>query len=127
MNNISINGWVTPSELWKNMRSAHLLVIPDAGVAENFPLLPTKTFQYAYTGQQILSLSPYPNAEMQEFLELYNAGKTFTHVNEAAKWATQLSFQKSLYDSLPLLRKVALREDVAVEFGREIEKVLAHK
>jgi len=125
-NHIFICGWISPSELWKNMRSAHVLVVPDSGVAENFPLLPTKTFQYLYTGRQILSLSPYDNPEMSEFLEQLDAGKAFTNVNDAEKWLVQLSFEKSLYESMPQLRKVAMREDVAVEFGREIEKILVH-
>jgi glycosyltransferase involved in cell wall biosynthesis len=124
---ITVHGWVSPSVLWNNMRSAHVLIIPDAGVAENFHLLPTKTFQYAHTGRQILSFSPFKNPEMQAFLEHFNAGLFCTSVDEAANWATQLSFQKSLYEALPQLRKVAMRTDVAVEFGAEIEKVLAGK
>ena len=125
--NISINGWVSPSVLWKNMRSAHLLIIPDAGVAENFPLLPTKTFQYAHSGRQILGLSPYKNLEMQEFLTHFNAGTFCTNVDDAVKWITQLSFEKGQYESLPPLRKVAMRTDVAVEYGTEIEKLLANR
>jgi len=124
---ISINRWVSPSELWKNMRSAHLLLIPDAGVAEDFPLLPTKTFQYAHTGRQILGLSPYKNPEMAEFLSHFNAGTLCTNVNDAVRWVTQLSFEKGQYELLPPLRKLAMREDVAMEYGAEIEKVLVHR
>ncbi len=125
--NISINGWVSPSELWGNMRSAHLLVIPDAGVAADFPLLPTKTFQYAHTGRQVLSLSPHKNAEMDEFLGHWNAGKLCNTVDNAVKWITALSFEKSQYEVMPPLRNVAMRSDVAVEYGKEIEKLLAHR
>lgn len=126
-NCISINNWVSPSELWKNMRSAHLLVIPDAGVAEDFPLLPTKTFQYAHTGRQILSLSPHKNEEMDEFLDQWKAGKLCNTVDDAVKWLTQLSFDKNLYEIMPPLRNVAMRGDVAVEYGKEIEKTLVNR
>ncbi len=124
---MEINGWVSPGELWQNMRSAHLLLIPDSGVAENYPLLPTKTFQYACTGKQILCLSPYKNDEMQEFLDAHHAGMLYTNVEAAAAWVMKLSFEKEQYEQLPPLRNVPLRADAAHKMGVEIEKIMAHK
>lgn len=121
---ISVHGWVSPSDLWNDLRSAHLLVIPVADVAENYPLLPTKTFQYAYTGRQILCLSQFENAEMREFLHNFDAGFFTTNVDEAVKWVSHLSLEKTQYEALPPLRNVLLREQVAEDYGREIEKII---
>ena len=124
---MDINGWVMPGELWQNMRSAHLLLIPDSGVAENYPLLPTKTFQYAYTGRQILCLSAYKNDEMQEFLDAHHAGIVTTNVDDAATWVAQLSFAKEQYEQMPAMRNVPLRAQAAHDMGIEIEKIMAQK
>ena len=120
---ISISGWISPSELWKNTRSAHLLLVPDPGVAENYPLISTKTFQLAYSGRQILCLSKYPNIEMQEFLDKYDAGIVATNIDKAVEWASERSFEKSQYEGLPALRDIKQREQLATELGNEIEKI----
>jgi glycosyltransferase involved in cell wall biosynthesis len=125
--NVVINGWISPELLWKELRSAHLLLITDSGAAENYPLLPTKTFQYLYTGRQILCLSRYENFEMKDFLEHQNAGMDTTEIPAALKWVEKLSFQKELYERLPPLRNVALRENVAFEFGKHIESIILKK
>ncbi len=124
---IAINGWVSPGELWKKLRSAHLLLLPDAGVAENYPLLPTKIFQYAYTGRQILCLEKYPNYEIKEFLDKHAAGIATTDTDVAVKWVKELSAERGQYGPLPPLRDIRLREDQAVIFGLEIEKIIAKK
>ena len=125
--NIVINDWVSPWQLWKNTRSAHLLVIIDSATEENYPVLLTKTFQYAYSGQQLLCLLKYENNEMREFLDKYNAGMVTTHVDEAVKFVTQLAANKSIYEALPPLRNVAKREDIAAAYGMAIEKVIAKR
>jgi|GEM_PF-1783177 len=125
--NVVINGWVSPSELWAHTRSAHLLVIPDPGISEDHPLFPTKTFQYAYSGRQILCLFRYKNEEMDELLKNYDAGKSFTNIADAKKWVEKLSFETSQYEALPSLRKIPLREDIAVEYALFIEQLLLKK
>lgn len=124
---IVINTWIHPWQLWKNTRSAHLLVIIDSATEENHPLLLTKTFQCAYSGQQLLCLQQYNNIEMQEFLDEHNAGATFTDTDEAKKWIVQLSAEKKQYESLPPLRNIPMRENVAEKYGREIEMLRADK
>jgi hypothetical protein len=124
---ITVNGWVSPQALWGSLRSAHVLLLPDAGVAENYPLLPTKIFQYAYTGRQILCIEKFTNHEIGEFLQLHSAGLATTNIDEAAVWLTRLSEESSQYLTLPPLRNIRLREDQAVIFGQEIEKTIAKK
>ena len=124
---ISVNEWVSPSALWGNLRSAHLLLIPDSGVAEHFPIIPTKAFQYAYTGQQILCLLEYKNDEMQEFLDEYDAGLASTNIDEAVKWTKELAQEQTQYNSLPPLRNIPLRENLAMQFGEYIEKAIVKK
>lgn len=121
---ITVNGWVSPSQLWVQLRSAHLLLITDSGVDEHFPMLPTKTFQYAYSGRQILCLHKYENTEMQEFLDQYNAGTVCTDAGTASAWVNALMKQEELYSQLPPLRKILLREDMAAEYGAAIMKIL---
>lgn len=122
---VSINEWVSPSELWKRTRSAHLLLVPDPGLAEHYPLISTKTFQLAYTGRQILCLSKYENKEMEEFLNKYDAGIITTNIDEAVTWASKLSFEKGQYEHLPGLRNILQRGQAAIDFGKEIEKIMS--
>jgi glycosyltransferase involved in cell wall biosynthesis len=126
-NKIMINEWVSPWELWQNLRSAHLLVIIDSSTEENYPILLTKTFQYAYSGRQLLCLQQHRNDEMKEFLDLHRAGAVFTDTDEAVKWVTQLSAGHTQYEALPPLRDIPTREDVAEQFGKEIESLHAHE
>lgn len=121
---IEANGWISPAELWKKIRSAHLLLIPDSGVAEDHPVVPTKTFQYAYAGRQILCLFRFMNDEMREFLDHHKAGTVLLDAAQAAKWAVDLSADSTLYRELPPLRKVAMREDNAEAFGVAVAKAL---
>ena len=123
--NIVINDWVSPWQLWKNTRSAHLLVIIDSATEENYPVLLTKTFQYAYSGQQLLCLLKYKNNEMREFLDRYDAGMVTTHVNEAVQFTAQLAANKNIYETLPPLRNIARREDIAEAYGVAIQKVIS--
>ena len=120
---VEINEWVAPSELWGRIRSAHLLVIIDSSTLENYPILLTKTFQYAYTGQKILCIQKYDNPEMEEFLAHHQAGLVTTDVNTASDWVVKFAATESLYKILPPLRNIPLRPEIAAAFGREIEKV----
>jgi len=125
--NIVINEWTSPALLWQEIRSAHLLVIIDSSTLENYPILLTKTFQYAFSGRQILCLQKYNNPEMEEFLEYHDAGLVTTQVADAAAWITRMVLSGTLYESLPPLRNIPQREDVAEQFGHEVEKVLNEK
>lgn len=120
---IVVNGWVSPWELWKHTRSAHLLVIIDSATEENYPILLTKTFQYAHSGRQLLCLQKYRNDEMKEFLQLHHAGAVYTDTDEAAQWVASLATQKTLYESLPELRNIPTREEVAAQYGKRIEQL----
>ncbi|WP_345081383.1 hypothetical protein [Nemorincola caseinilytica] len=121
---IEANGWISPAELWQKIRSAHLLLIPDSGVAEDHPVVPTKTFQYAYAGRQILCLFRYMNDEMRDFLQEHHAGAVCTDASAAAKWAVDLAADAGLYRELPPLRNVPMREDVAAAYGKAVAKAL---
>lgn len=121
---IQPNGWVSPGDLWKEIRSAHLLVIPDLGVAEDHPILPTKTFQYAYSGRQILCLFRYMNEEMKEFLHNEQAGAIYTNVDEATAWVQKMAGDNALYTTMPALRNIPMREDIAATYGGEVAKTL---
>ena len=123
-NYISANEWISPAALWKEIRSAHLLVITDLGVSEQHPMLPTKTFQYAYSGRKILCLFRYMETEMKELLEKYHAGMIFTNVAEATDWVKNITFEQEQYATLPPLRNVPMRQDIAINFGNEIIKVM---
>ncbi len=120
--NIVINGWVSPWQLWKQIRSAHVLVIIDSATEENYPILLTKTFQYAYTGQQMLCLQKYENPEMDEFLTENNAGLVTIDNDKAVEWLTRLANGTQLYKILPPLRNTGQREDIAEAYGRVIEQ-----
>lgn len=124
---IVINGWLSPHELWPRLRSAHLLLLPDGGIAENYPLLPTKIFQYAYTGQQILCLEKYHNEEIDEFLDYYQAGMSTTDVDLAVAWTVKQAAVPEQYQQLPPLRNVAQREDQALIFADVIDKIMTKK
>jgi hypothetical protein len=124
---VVVNEWAVPSQLWKNLRSAHLLVITDLGVAKDFSHLPTKLFQFAYTGKQILCLLQHETIEMQQFLDHFNAGIACTNTNAAVTWVEQIVKEKNQYESLPPRRNIALREDVAEAFGVQILKLFDNK
>ncbi|MES2701970.1 MAG: hypothetical protein V4649_04980 [Bacteroidota bacterium] len=124
---VEANAWIAPGELWTQMRSAHLLVIPDPGVAEHYPVLPTKTFQYAYTGRQILGLLEFANPIMQEFLQEHNAGMATTKVSDAVPWVSAMMSDETLYKELPPLRRMPFREELAEAYGREIQGIIAGK
>lgn len=121
---IVANGWITPSELWKNIRSAHILALPDYGVSVDHPIVPTKTFQYALSGQKILCLLKYPNEDMEKFLKEHDAGVVYLNVDDAAKWVIEKAADPNLYLSLPPLKNVPQREGMATMLGSEIAKVL---
>jgi glycosyltransferase involved in cell wall biosynthesis len=126
--NIVINEWVSPWQLWKNLRSAHLLVVIDSATEENYPILLTKTFQYAYSGQQLLCLQKYENKEMHEFLQRHHAGMVSTSTSEAATWISSLAADLNIYETLPPLRStIAQREDVAEAYGKEINNIINKK
>lgn len=122
--NISANEWISPQALWGEIRSAHLLVITDLGVSEQHPILPTKTFQYAYSGRRILCLFRYMETEMKALLEQYNAGRIYTNIAEATDWVKNITFEEEQYNSMPPLRNVPLRQDIAEQYGNEIIKVM---
>ena len=124
-NIISVNEWIAPSELWKELRSAHLLVIPDSGVAENYPLMPTKTFQYAFTGRQLLCLLEFRNDEIESFLNQQNAGIACYDADSGYQWILNLMKDNKQYNELPPIRNLPTRDIIAANFGREIEKIIA--
>jgi glycosyltransferase involved in cell wall biosynthesis len=121
---VVVNGWIAPDALWRELRSAHLLVVTDSGVAEDFPIVPTKTFQYAHTGRQILSLEKHQNPAMEAFLKQYEAGKTFSGIDDACEWVAELMRNEHLYTVMPALRQVPLRNDAALNLAADITRVL---
>lgn len=125
--NMVIHDWVSPAAIWKEMRSAHLLLIFDGGFFRGMPLIMTKTYQYAYTGRPILALSKNGNVTYEEFFRQYNAGKVCTGVDEAFTWVKELMADEQQYQTLPGLRKVPTRSEIAVEFGNAIENLLKAK
>jgi hypothetical protein len=122
---VQINEWISPAQLWKRLRSAHVLLIPDSGVAENYPILPTKTFQYAYTGRQLLCLLEFKNDEMKSFLADHHAGLATTNIAEAVQWTRTIAAEADQYKQLPALRPIPQRDTVAVSFGKQIESIIA--
>ena len=119
---VIIHNWVSPSAIWTEMRSAHLLVTFDTG--STMPILMTKAYQYAHTGRPILALYKDDNEVYDEFFELYNAGKIFKDVNEAANWVLQLMNDEQQYEVMPKRKKVPFRKDIAYELGTRIESIL---
>ena len=84
----------------------------------------TKAYQYAHTGRPILELYKDDNEVYDEFFELYNAGKIFKDVNEAANWVLQLMNDEQQYEVMPKRKKVPFRKDIAYELGTRIESIL---
>jgi glycosyltransferase involved in cell wall biosynthesis len=118
------HGWVSPAEVWRQMRSAHLLLIFDGGFFRGMPLIMTKTYQYALSGRPILALSKNGNESYEAFFARYNAGTVCTSVTDAAQWAAQLARDERNYTSLPPLKDVPTRPQIAREFAGAIENIL---
>lgn len=125
--NVVIHEWVTPAAIWKEMRSAHLLLIFDGGFFRGMPLIMTKTYQYAYTGRPILALAKNGNETYEEFFKQYNAGKVCTTVDDAYQWIKELMADERQYKSMPPLRKVPTRAETAIEFALAAENLLKAK
>jgi hypothetical protein len=124
---VMIHSWVTPEAIWKEMRSAHILLVFDGGFYQRMPLLMTKTFQYAHSGRPILALSKYGNTTYDTFFKTFDAGVVCQTVNEAAKWVKKISENEKLYQVMPPLKKVPMRREMAIEFARAIENILKAK
>ncbi len=126
-NSVVIHNWVTPEEIWKQMRSAHVLLIFDGGFYNNMPLIMTKTFQYAQTGRQILVLSKNGNSTYETLFDAYNAGSVFTNLDAACKWLKDKSHDPALYNRMPPLKPMPSRADIAIRLGQQIEQLLNRK
>lgn len=125
---VEIYGWVSPEVLWQKLRSAHVLVTYDSCLPDNYPILPTKTVQYAYSGRKILSLKQYPDGAIESFLSSYNAGVICYNTIDAATWLADYSFNKELYTEMPELRAdVPERISFAKKYGEKIEEILGAK
>ena len=121
---IVVHEWVSPAAIWKEMRSAHLLLIFDGGFFRDMPLIMTKTYQYAYTGRPILALSKNGNTSYEELFKKYDAGKVCQSVDDALVWVKKLAADEQQYQIMPNFRKVPTRSEIAVDFGRHIETLL---
>ena len=122
---IAIHNWITPKAIWKEMRSAHLLLTFDTGIS--MPLIMTKSYQYAYTGRPILALYNKDNESYTEFFRLYDAGRIFYDTQKAMQWVKEMILEETQYKMLPALKKIPLRNEIAEELGEKIIEILAYK
>ncbi len=120
-NNVVIHGWVSPADIWKEMRSAHLLLLFGSKLYKNMPLIMTKAYQYAHTGRPILAISNYDNATYRDFFDTYKAGALCQTVDEAVQWVKNLIPEEQQYQIMPNFRTVPTRTEIALEYGRFIE------
>jgi hypothetical protein len=125
--NIVAHEWVSPATIWKEMRSAHLLLAFDPGLPDGMPLLMTKSYQYAMTGRPILALCKYGNTAYEDFFDTYHAGVVCSNVDERIDWVVNLVNDPKQYEVMPPMRKVPTRKENATSFGRYIEELLAKK
>ena len=123
-NIVVIHGWVSPADIWKEMRSAHLLLLFGSDLYKNMSLIMTKAYQYALTGRPILAISTYTNTGYIDFFKTYNAGSLCQSVEEAVAYVKKLAEDDQQYQIMPNFRKVPTREEIAIEFGHYIENLL---
>jgi hypothetical protein len=122
---VSINDWITPGQLWGEIRSAHLLITFDTGI--NMPLVMTKVFQYALSGRRVLALYKDRNVAYEHFFSEHPCGDIYYDVEEAANNVAALMKEQEQYEQMPALRKVPTREEIALAYGRYIENILLSK
>ncbi len=122
-----ISGWITPGELWQEIRSAHVLIVFDSGVEHGMPLIMTKVFNYAYSGRQVLALSPYGNSNYEDFFNTYDCGVVCTNAGDAANWVKNVAAGVQQYQLMPNFRKILSRTDVAIDMGKHIQSILQGK
>jgi hypothetical protein len=121
---VSINDWITPGQLWGEIRSAHLLITFDTGI--NMPLVMTKVFQYALSGRRVLALYKDRNVAYEHFFGEHPCGDIYYDVGEAVNKVAALIEEQEQYKQMPALRKVPTREEIALAYGRYVEDML-HK
>lgn len=119
---VSINGWVSPGDLWKEIRSAHLLITFDTGLT--MPLIMTKTIQYAHSGRQILALYIHHSPPYETFFEENKSGYIYYTVPLAVSRVQELIKNKEQYEVMPPLRKVPTRDEIARTYGHKIEELM---
>lgn len=123
---VCINDWISPQELWKKLRTAHVLIVTDLGLDNNHQIIPTKTIQFALTGREIIYLSQQKNELMENYLEEYDAGNVYYDIEDAKNRIIEISRHPERLDTLPPLRKVATRTEVAMNYALEIIKHIDH-
>lgn len=121
---VVVSGWITPSALWKEIRSAHALLTFDSGMQGGMPLLMTKVYQYAYSGRAVLAMCPYGNSNYEDFFNASQSGSVCTTADEALQRVKNLVNDEQQYQLMPNFRKILSRTEVAIEFGRRIESVM---
>lgn len=121
---IDAHGWVPQAEIWKEMRSAHVLITFDSGIMLTMPLLMTKVFQYAYSGRPIVALYKYDNPAYDDFYAEYKAGSIFYNIPEAVAHLKNAAADKQAYEIMPTFRKVPMRGEAGAEYGKQIAAVL---
>jgi glycosyltransferase involved in cell wall biosynthesis len=123
---MEINEWASPEQLWKELRSAHLLINLHLDLGD-YPIITTKSFQYAATGRDMIAINKNHNSAYEDFMQRYNAGHVTYSVDDAVSWVKQYAQNEKLYKELPPLRNVPTREEEGVKYGQAIAQVISKK
>jgi glycosyltransferase involved in cell wall biosynthesis len=123
---MEINEWAAPGQLWRELRSAHLLINLHLDLGD-YPIITTKSFQYAATGRDMIAINKTHNPAYEDFMAKYHAGHVTYSVDDAVAWIKQYSQNETLYKELPALRTVPTREEEGVKYGQAIAHLISKK